>query len=110
MALLGSGAQVTVIRGNSSKFPKRKSFAYKSIKGVKTHSDVTIGTIHLKQLATSGGAPLVLSFPIAGMDPLTQHHAPWTKPKLLAFLVGLTNWTPVTISPGQDGKHSPILI
>ena len=85
--------QIIVIPVNPSKYLKGgpfylKGIASKTVGGVQTHSDVTIGTLHLKQLSLVV-VSLALSFPVIIMDAMTQCHATWNKPKFLAFLVGL---------------------
>lgn len=71
--------QIIIIPVNPSKYLKGESFylkgiASKTVRGVQTHSVVTIGTLHLKHLSLVV-VSLDLSFPVIVMDAMTQYHA-----------------------------------
>lgn len=92
------GTQVTVILGNPSVSP----FTYRAllVKQSKLHKPIRIS--RLGPFTSNGFLwwwPPSSFFPIIGMEVLTQHRATWNKPKFLAFLVGLSKWTPGTLPP-----------
>ena len=96
------GTQVIVILGNPSVSPKGKpsylqGIAGKTIQASQTYSDTTTGTLHLKWLPLVVAPQLVLSYYRRGGT--DTHRATWNKLKFLAFLVGLSKWTPGTLPP-----------
>lgn len=85
MTLLDSEAQVTVILGNPSIFPKGAFYNLwaQQVKQIKL--DVSIDNVFLKQLPVVVALPVFFSAGIA-TDVLTQHDC-WTNPNMIVGII-----------------------